>query len=295
MLFGHPVRAVRLPDGRVAAAFNDLVEALGLVRNSQARRVHEDDTIGDQLLPALLYDDSGVEIPGDVLTAWAIPLWLTGIQPSRLAPEKRPKVRAFRREAADVLYQHFSQRQLSQDAPDLLALVAPTAVVATPMTAPAPTEPPSLAPDASADERRVWRQLMRDWLDRLDDMDAWRAATEARVETVEGRVDEIASIIPTIIHRLGEQPLTAEHLATIQQGVNIIHDGLGLPHAHVYNELHQSFRVGRYDQIPEARWPDVVVWFRPRTEAARKASRAKGHTTHHDPFADDTPDQQSLF
>ncbi|HUY76125.1 MAG TPA: hypothetical protein VMV29_05110, partial [Ktedonobacterales bacterium] len=49
MLFGHPVRAVRLPDGRVAAAFNDLVEALGLVRNSQARRVHEDDTIGDQL------------------------------------------------------------------------------------------------------------------------------------------------------------------------------------------------------------------------------------------------------
>ena len=30
MLFGHPVRAVRLPDGRIAAAFNDLVEALGL-------------------------------------------------------------------------------------------------------------------------------------------------------------------------------------------------------------------------------------------------------------------------
>ncbi|HLY30208.1 MAG TPA: hypothetical protein VKQ36_04220 [Ktedonobacterales bacterium] len=95
-LFGHPVRAVRLPDGRVAASFNDMTQALGLQRAAQVRRVRQDDTIGDQLLPTVLREANGSELPSEVLTAWAIPMWLTGIQVARLAPEKRPIILAFK-------------------------------------------------------------------------------------------------------------------------------------------------------------------------------------------------------
>ena len=42
-----------------------------------------------------------------VLTAWAIPLWLTGIQTKKLAEEKRPAILAFKKQAANALYEHF--------------------------------------------------------------------------------------------------------------------------------------------------------------------------------------------
>ncbi len=123
MLFGSPVRAVRLPDGRIAAVFSDLTDALNLARTSQARRVRSDDAIVDELFLAEI-DVDGVGQPMDVLTAWAIPLWLTGIHPGKLTPEKRPKIVAFKRQAADVLYRYFSQPHDSSDAL-LPALPAP--------------------------------------------------------------------------------------------------------------------------------------------------------------------------
>jgi len=126
LLFGSPVRAVRLPDGRIAAVFVDLTDALKLDRASQARRISADDVTADQLFLADIEEDEGENtVPMAVLTAWAIPIWLTGIHPGKLAPAKRPKIVAFKREAADVLYRHFSQPHESFNA-HLPALPAPT-------------------------------------------------------------------------------------------------------------------------------------------------------------------------
>src|SRR5262245_22187067 len=86
-IFGRAVRAVRLEDGRIAAVFSDLCHALNLERGPQARRVREDEVLGEQLLFADVDTADGPQ-PMDVLTAWAIPTWLQGVQVSRLAPEK---------------------------------------------------------------------------------------------------------------------------------------------------------------------------------------------------------------
>src|SRR5260370_39536575 len=111
-------------DGRVGASTRNMCEALQLDRPGQLRRIREDDTIADQLLSV------GVETPGgsqvmDMLTAWAIPTWLTGIQLSRVAPEKRKAIRAFKREAADVLYRYFAQRRHELAAPASLVPAEP--------------------------------------------------------------------------------------------------------------------------------------------------------------------------
>lgn len=100
-LYDRPIRAVRLPDGRIVAVMTDLCSALGLNRSGQVQRIRSDDLLRDQLLFCLVDTGDDQQQPMDVLTAWAIPTWLHGIQLSRLAPEKRPAILAFQREAAD--------------------------------------------------------------------------------------------------------------------------------------------------------------------------------------------------
>jgi hypothetical protein len=73
------VVAVQLPDGRIGAVLASLCEALGLHAASQARRIRLDDVLAGELVSVAITTTSGVQTMG-VLTAWAIPLWLTGIQ-----------------------------------------------------------------------------------------------------------------------------------------------------------------------------------------------------------------------
>ncbi|HEV8191528.1 MAG TPA: phage antirepressor N-terminal domain-containing protein [Ktedonobacterales bacterium] len=87
--YGKSIVAIRLGDGRVGAVFSDLCNALGLVRSSQLRRVREDDATFDQVLNVEMDPDGLGKRPTLVLTAWAIPIWLTGLNATRVAPEKR--------------------------------------------------------------------------------------------------------------------------------------------------------------------------------------------------------------
>ncbi len=111
MLFGHHVMAVKLDDGAIAAVFTDLCNALGLARAPQARRIRSDDTLSGQLYDIEMDPDGSAIRKVDILSAWAIPTWLTGIQTSRVSPDKREAILTFKREAADALYRHFSQLQ----------------------------------------------------------------------------------------------------------------------------------------------------------------------------------------
>src|SRR5438067_2313129 len=122
--YGYPVIAVRLPDGRIGAVLRTMCEALQMDRPSQLRRIREDETITDCLV-LVQVETSGGPQATDVLTAWAIPYWLSGIQLGRVAPEKREAILAFKREAADVLYRHFSQRPVRPPAQALVP-VEPT-------------------------------------------------------------------------------------------------------------------------------------------------------------------------
>jgi hypothetical protein len=117
--YDRTIIAVRLPDGRIAAVLSFLCDALQLAAVGQARRIRADDVLADQLLFAQVQTEGGPQAM-DVLTAWAIPAWLQGIKLGKVAPEKRPAILAFKREAADVLYRHFSQQR---------ALAAPSGLV----------------------------------------------------------------------------------------------------------------------------------------------------------------------
>jgi hypothetical protein len=253
VFYGHQILAVRLPDGRIAAAFQPMCEALQLDRSSQRRRVLEDEAIADQLISVRVTTEGGPQ-PMAMLTAWAIPTWLTGIKLSRVAPEKRPAILAFKKEAADALYRHFSH------APAQLA--APTALV--------PAEPivkPTRPPEGS--DPLTMAQYYRDmaaWLEWQADIERWREGIENRLEGIE----EITRLVPGILERLGPETITPEHQSTIQSYVRRLGAVGGYKPQTIYADLNAAFHVGKYDQIPEDRWQDVVQWFQTRISAAER-------------------------
>jgi len=100
------ILAVRLPDGRIAASLASLCELLQIRPHGQVQRILRDATLANQLLQVVVQTPGGPQTI-DVLTAWAIALWLTGLNPEMVAPEKRPLIMALRQEAADVLYRYF--------------------------------------------------------------------------------------------------------------------------------------------------------------------------------------------
>jgi hypothetical protein len=67
-LFDSFIVAVSLPDGRIGATLGSLCDALGLVQNSQSRRIRLDDALADELLSVAIQTNNGAQI-ASVLTA----------------------------------------------------------------------------------------------------------------------------------------------------------------------------------------------------------------------------------
>lgn len=252
--YGHPIIAVRLPDGRIAAGLTSLCQALQLAPGPQARRIREDDVLAEQLIPVRVDTDGGPQAM-EMLTAWAIPTWLTGIQLKRVAPEKRAAILAYKREAADALYRHFSQAQVRE-------LPAPSSLVASePITQ--PDYPPSGAPPSAW---LRYHQQMVAFLEWQQDMEAWRGGIEDRLESVE----ELTRLVPEILERMGPATLSSEHQRSVQASVKRLHDLTGQSFGAIYGELNEAFHVGKYSDIPDGQWLQVATWLRTRIEAGEK-------------------------
>src|SRR6266849_3795925 len=192
---GYPVIGVRLLDGRIGASLRDMCDAMKIDRPSQVQRIRGDETIADSLVSAQIQTRGGPQT-ADFLTAWAIPYWLTGVELSRIKDEKkRQAILLFKRKAADVLYQHFSQRK---------ALPEPSRTIV-------PAEPMPPAPDAHA---LAWAEYHR----QMAAFYQWKAATDTRIDVLEekqvemeSQLDEhrrVLAFIPEILERLGPETLT---------------------------------------------------------------------------------------
>jgi antirepressor protein len=251
--YDRAIIAVRLPDGRVAAVLSVLCEVIGLASAPQGRRIRADEVLTEQLLLAQVQTDGGPQAM-DVLTAWAIPSWLQGIKLGKVAPEKRAAILAFKREAADILYRHFSQPRHALPTPATLVPELPI------------TEPERPTQDAGSEMWITYYRQMAAWLEWQADIETWRGQVESRLEGVE----EITRLIPELLERLGPQTLTPEHQATVKAMAGRLHEVSGATYGSIYGELNTAFHVGKYSDIPDAEWPEVATWIQRRIETAER-------------------------
>jgi hypothetical protein len=189
-------------------------------------------------------------------------LWLSGVHTSRLAESKRPAILAFKKQAANVLYEHFSH------------LTLPPPVMLVPSE---PIEKPSY-PDESAglDERRKYHRDMVAWLDWQADIAAWQKDTNNRLDGLESEVESLhegVRLVPELLERMGPATLSPEHQGSVQTLAKRLHEIGGFSFATIYSELNAAFHVGKYGQISEASWPEVASWFATRINAAERRGR----------------------
>jgi hypothetical protein len=83
----NEISSALLPDGAIIASLPSLCNILKIAVNGQARRIRRDQALSKYLLRVLIETPGGPQIT-DALVAWTIPLWLMGLQPNMIAPEK---------------------------------------------------------------------------------------------------------------------------------------------------------------------------------------------------------------
>jgi hypothetical protein len=108
---------------------------------------------------------------------------------------------------------------------------------------------------------------------RLAYVDAHIAEHDAQIGELHSRVESLEAgqrLLPDILERLGPQTLSPEHQATVKAMAKRLNDLTGVAYAGIYADLNQSFHAGKYSDISEEHWPDVVTWLQQRIDAAMK-------------------------
>ncbi len=257
---GGEILAVLLSDGRIAASLLSLCALLKLSKPGQMQRILRDVVLAKELLLVVVQTPGGPQAT-EVLTAKAIPTWLTGLQPNMVAPEKRPLIQALKEEAMEVLYRHFFKIDADEKA--------------------APPRNPS------ANSPRSPRQMTHKAFERL------HQAADA-LHQVADELDEDYMVAQEKIEAMGDHivALEAEVAALKREPVRdtlrqttvnpVPPDGPRLSKDHLYQmyalahderrrsgqrvdrllrELAEAFGVEDMSDIPDVGWEEVASWF----------------------------------
>jgi P22_AR N-terminal domain len=115
--YGDELVAVQKSDGTIFVPLGRLCINLELEQQSQARRIHRHAVLKEGL-ETLTVQTTGGRQSIQCLKLTLLPLWLSGIQASRIGDTTlQEKLIRYQREAADVLWQAFRPQILQESAP----------------------------------------------------------------------------------------------------------------------------------------------------------------------------------
>lgn len=266
--YGHELVAVRLADGRIYAVLRWLCESLNLEATAQVRRIRRKTALAEGLVAVRISTEGGPQVM-PALSLDVLPGWLFGIDEARVRPEIKHDVIVFQRDCVKALAAHFAEKRHS-----------PMANSESLVPAEAMQQPQRPTHEAGRAEWIAYYQAMAAWMQWQDDVDRWRDTMQTRQDTLEQRqddlegrmegVEELSRLFVEVTERLGPQTLTPEHQATVKRMAQRLNELAGFAYSKVYGELNQAFHVGRYVDIPDERWTEVVDWFTVRLSAAER-------------------------
>jgi len=117
--YDDQLTAVRADDGQVYVSVRRMCDALGLDRKSQQNRIRRHTILvegykgGVIMTPPSSGGRGGGRQQATFLRVDLVPLWLSGVDASRVKDEARPKIERFQREAAKVLWEAFQEGRLT--------------------------------------------------------------------------------------------------------------------------------------------------------------------------------------
>ncbi len=254
------VLAARTETSEIYLPVKPICTALGVSWTSQYRKIKADDILLESVRTLRLQTRGGVQnlVCMDVE---AIPLWLAGIEPTRVRTDLRDKLRAYKRWVRKVVYEAFARETsivpaVSMDVATVTPDIAALESIARMGEAIATMARQQIAFEQHAEHRfTVLEGAMGEVTGRLDQAAAVVGGLLRRMNAVEGMVtmgqtisDVQASEISTLVRSI------AGELAARGGGTN--------PYQGVFGALYRQFRVSSYHSISAGRFAEVMAWLR---------------------------------
>ena len=234
--YGSNLTAIKASDGQIYAPIGQMCDVLGIDTQAQRRRIGRHSVMSKGLMVAIMATIQG-ERPTNVLRVDMIPLWLAGIQSSRVKAELRPLLEQLQESAARILWEAFQSGELTTSDNDMASIAA---------IDPEAAEALAIA-EAVVKMARSHVRLLRQV-----------ATHEDRHVSAETRLDAIEA-------ELGnpDRQITQPQQMEITQAVRAIGHELGKRSGRnefggVYGELYRRFEIASYKQLPTAKHTEAM-------------------------------------
>lgn len=262
----RPILSVRLPDKHIAGTLQSLCDAVQLDRASQLERIRRSRLLNKQLILVPVLTKGGWQ-QMDVLIAWAIPIWLSGIHLTRLTPEKQQLVLALQETIVDDLYRYYAEL----DAKEIAQIVIEQEQLPESDVAPkewVEAEPFSPLPDDIWERQyQAMAGFEREWRAVKDDIAALNAhLAQVSADLAEMKVDLAALKAAQAQESAGavrqaDDRLSPDHFLHLYVLARSLESRTGEPLGAVMRELAAAFQVRDVGELPDSAWDGVLAWF----------------------------------
>ena len=233
--YGDDLIAIKAADGNIYVSLRHLCDALGVSRPSQVKRINRQPILekgykGGSIMTSPSEDGKGGgRQQAGLLRVDLVPLWLSGIETSRVNEDIRPKLERYQEEVAKVLWEAFQQGRLTTDQSLDELLKEDTPAV------------------------RAYKMALA-----IVDLARMQVLMEGKVEDHERRLEAIEAT-------LGDpgRAITEGQASRISQAVKAVAHAMGGQSKHyqgVYGEMYRKFDISGYKMLPAARFQEAIDW-----------------------------------
>ena len=231
VLYDDELIAVRAEDGQIYVSVRHMCLSLELDNRSQRKRIQRQKVLEKGYASGVIMTPGGVRRTAGLLRADLVPLWLTGIDTSRVKDAIKQKLERFQEEAAKVLWEAFQEGRLTADQSfeELLETDSP-----------------------AVQAYKTFQALTR--------LARGQVLLEAKVDEHEKRLENIEA-------RLSDPDrfISREQASRISQAVRAI--GLILTkssgsseYGRVYGELYRRYEISAYRELSASKYEDAMKW-----------------------------------
>jgi hypothetical protein len=254
----QPIEAVKLADGWLGATIRSLCILLNISRFSQLVRIRRSPRLASALVQITVNTTGGPQ-KMEVLAAWAIPIWATGLQISRLALEKQEVAQLVQEHAYQAIARAFAQQAAGTE----------------------PAETPKRAPDRpnhtlespyASDLGRMFAAIGAALETRFTNIETRLAAREQEEQAILVRLKRLDAHIARLVSvREGRDTLAptlnAEQQRTLINLLWSVRRLTGQPFGQLATELAEACGVADLTDIPQPAWPEILAWVKHKIES----------------------------
>jgi hypothetical protein len=268
---GEELLAARIETSEIYLPLRPLCTSLGINWSTQLRKIKLDEVLFESTRQLRIQTPGGPQVQ-TCMDVEAIPMWLAGIEPSRVRADLRDRLMSYKRWVRKVVYEAFARETgiaaplgATQAVTPLTQDMAALAHIAQMADAIATMARQQMAFEAHVDTRFSALEVgiieqRAEVMSRLDQAAVVVGGLLRRMNTVEGLVTsgqtisdtqaaEISALVKAIAGELTERDRSAG-----QKGRN--------HYQAIFAELYRRFRVPSYHNVPLARFKEVIQWLR---------------------------------